>query len=835
MGARGFCTMVMKPPPFQAREAIRRFFDSLAAWLSSPGSLSTAGWSLRSGMQRMLRFGPVVLLIAAWNALKYFARLTGQCLALLGKCLVTLFWHWPRAAVLSISDAWARYQHRRYIRQILREEPEPKPRQAKPRRRVTSEPFPATLARKIASPALTLLTLSGAAGLFWWSYNQPSPIDEYPLSTTLAAPAERELVLLTASGVPFARRGGCSGAPVRKSELPQHFVDALLAMEDRRFYNHFGIDPTGVARAALANYEADRIVQGGSTITQQLAKISYLSGEKTMERKLEEVVAVLRLELNLTKDEILERYLSRAYFGEGCFGLRAAARHYFKQPVDELTLGQSVLLVALLKSPTAVTSAPEWLKERTELVLNAMVETGALSKPEAEAAKPATPVESRRKSTGDFYADWVASTVKLPNDGKMSPLPVRTAYDPKLQRAAEEAVATIMKRSGRARKTSQAALVAMRPNGQVVAMVGGVDYGQSQFNRATQALRQPGSSFKSFVYLAAVRAGGDPQMVVMDQPLQIGDWRPENYGKSYRGPVTLQQAFSSSINTVAVRLSEAVGRKEVIQAARDMGITSELHPEPSIALGTSEVTLLELTSAYSAFAAGAYPIMPWGVISTGEKGKKRALPPKGAGKWQLSQADTMRDFLSATVQHGTGRGARLGYPTFGKTGTSQNYRDAWFIGFAGNLVVGVWVGNDDNSPMAGVTGGNLPTMIWARFMRQARKLDSDFTTELPQQIAGFEARPNPARRQYAMHGRLQSLLVDERYIADSGGPDYRHRRPPMAFGYDERRFRRRFRRDYDREYERGYGRGYDGREERRFFERREDPGSVYRRVFGGAW
>jgi penicillin-binding protein 1A len=268
----------------------------------------------------------------------------------------------------------------------------------------------------------------------------------------------------------------------------------------------------------------------------------------------------------------------------------------------------------------------------------------------------------------------------------------------------------------------------------------------------------------------------------------------------------------------------------VIEAAHDMGITSKLGADPSIALGTSEVTLLELTSAYAAFAANAYPIKPWGVVSTGENGKTKSLPPKGAGKWQLPEAATMRELMQATVQYGTGQGARLGYPSFGKTGTSQNYRDAWFIGFAGNLVVGVWVGNDDNSPMARVTGGNLPTMIWAQFMNKAAKKDPNFSTHLPQQIAGFEARNNPARSQYAMHGDLQSLLVSERY-ADSGGAYYGYGRPPMAvgYGYEDRRFRSRFRqRQYEREE-------YDRRGNERYSDRREDSRRVFRRVFGGGW
>lgn len=647
----------------------------------------------------------------------------------------------------------------------------------------------------ILSPTLSLLAIASAAGLVAWSYTLPAPSETYPLSKTLEAPTQRELVIQTAAGKPFARRGGCLDAPVSRAEVPAHFIDALLAMEDRRFYMHPGFDPIGVARAAVANYNSGRIVQGGSTLTQQLAKISYLSGEKTFNRKLEEAVIVLRLELGLTKDQILERYLSRAYFGEGCYGLRSAARHYFKQPVSDLTLAQSAMLVAMLKSPTALARSAEQLHQRSRLVLQAMVEDGRLSADAMSGTEPAKRRDDRNKEIGAYYADWIADTIEVPEENTSPTLSVRTAFEPKLQRVAEQAVARILKRAGKWRKARQAALVAMRPDGRVVAMVGGTDYGSSQFNRATQAKRQPGSSFKAFVYLAALRAGGQPEMVVSDQPITIGDWSPENYGRNFRGPVSLRQAFSSSINTVAVRLSEAVGREQVADAARDLGISSKLHVDPSIALGTSEVTLLELTSAYAAFAANAYPVKPWGVVGAGSQSSGIGGMPDGAGQWRLTEAATMREFLSATVQQGTGRGARIWYPSFGKTGTSQNYRDAWFIGFAGNLVVGVWVGNDDNKPMARVTGGNLPTMIWSQFMLRAGKNDPEFSTRLPRRIAAFPAKRS-ASRTYANAGQLHSLLVGTygygggygtAYAGSYGGYGagyWRYgARPPMAFGY----------------------------------------------------
>ena len=612
------------------------------------------------------------------------------------------------------------------------------PRKPERRRRLRLES--ATL--NLLSMALTLAVPLSAGALFAGMHLFPSPSESYPLHKTQEVPTKRELILLTSTGRPFARRGGCFDAPVTLQDVPTHFVDALLAMEDRRFYSHFGIDPRGVLRAALFNYKAKRIVQGGSTITQQLAKISYLSSAKSYGRKLEEAVIALRLELSLSKDQILERYLSAAYFGKGCYGLRAAARHYFDRPVGKLTVAQSAHLVALLKSPTDLAGNLVALRERERLVLKAMVEDGRLSAEELDRIEPAERRPEKERPSGAYYADWIAETVKLPKDGDMTPLPVRTSFDPRLQRMAERAVADVMRRSSRGRRASQAALVAMRPDGRVVALVGGVDHKNSQFNRATQALRQPGSSFKSFVYLAALRAGATPDMLASDEPITIGEWSPENYSHRYRGIVTLQQAFSSSINTVAVRLSEAVGRADVVNAARELGIETPLRPGPSIALGTSEVTLLQLTSAYAAFAADAYPVKPWGIVGLGAGAKGVGRPPKGAGKWRLTAGASMRHFLSATVQHGTGRAARLPIPSYGKTGTSQNYRDAWFIGFAGNLVVGVWVGNDDNSPMRRVTGGNLPTLIWRGFMNEARRKDPGFKPRL-QRVAAFRrARAN---------------------------------------------------------------------------------------------
>jgi len=589
----------------------------------------------------------------------------------------------------------------------------------------------------------------------------PPPASLYPLEATLAPRVERQLILHADDGKIFARRGSCVDAPIRIKELPQHVIDAVLAMEDRRFYYHFGIDPQGILRAAFNNYQAERIVEGGSTITQQLAKVSYLTSEKTFDRKLKEALLVLRLEMLLSKDEILERYLSVAYFGEGCHGLRAAARHYFKKTVDSLTISEAALLVAYLRAPSRLARQHEAAWKRHELVLQAMVETGSL---DAEALKTIerAKIVDNSSTFGAYYADWIAQTVDKTHGDMSKPLQVRTSFNPTLQKLANGVVEHIMKRSAKGRRASQVALVAMRTDGRVLAMVGGRNYRDSQFNRAVQALRQPGSSFKMFVYLAALRAGAHPDMYASDEPITIGDWSPQNYGRNYRGAVSLRQAFTSSINTVAVRVSETIGRQDVITAARDLGITTPLTPTPSIALGASEVNLLELTSAYAANAANAYPVIPWGVVGLGE-GEGVGSPPRQSGQWRLMVGNEMRQLLAGTVDYGTARAARLPIRAYGKTGTSQDFRDAWFIGFAGNLVVGVWIGNDNNTSMRRVTGGSLPAQIWRKFMNDARSKDPQFKSRLPR-VAAFESRMR--RDRMSMKVAHSDFLVHPRGVFD---------------------------------------------------------------------
>ena len=553
-----------------------------------------------------------------------------------------------------------------------------------------------------------------------------------PVSRDLVLePTRPSLLLEAADGQAFASRGTLKGRPVTMDSLPPHLVHAVLAIEDRRFYDHPGLDLWGIVRALMANLRAGEVREGGSTITQQLAKVLFLPPERTLRRKLQELMIALWLEHNLTKDEILARYLNTVYFGAGAYGVEGAARRYFGTPVRDLDLSQAAMLAGLIRAPSALTPLrdPEAAAARAAQVLGAMVEAGSLDQARAAEARaaPAQLVVSPDRSAGyNYFADWAAQTA-----GRLiGPLPadftLRTTLDLKLQSLAERVVAEHLGGEGEAKPVSQAALLALAPDGAVLAMVGGRAYGESQFNRVTQARRQPGSLFKLFVYLAALKAGFHPESVLPDQPIEIDGWQPQNYDGRYLGRVSLRDAFAKSINTVAVRLSEAVGRDKVIAVARDLGVTAKLTPGPSLALGTSETTLLEMTAAYGALASGVEKLEPYGIRAIDGPGAGLGLrsPPgdRAPGQGRDWPREAMLELLTAAVETGTGRAARLDHPVAGKTGTSQDHRDAWFVGFTSGLVVGVWVGNDDNTPMKDVTGGRLPARIWHDFVLAAEGL-----------------------------------------------------------------------------------------------------------------
>jgi penicillin-binding protein 1A len=536
-----------------------------------------------------------------------------------------------------------------------------------------------------------------------------------PLSRSLRPVAPPSVTLLAEDGKPIARRGAVIDRMVDVKELPDHVSQAFVAIEDRRFYSHLGIDPQGIARAAWHNLRAGGVREGGSTITQQLSKVAFLDSDRTAARKLREMMIAFWLEAWLTKDEILSRYLSNVYFGDNVYGLRAASQHYFSKAPNRLTIGEAAMLAGLMKAPSRLAPSRNLsgARARQKLVVAAMRDAGFITARQAAQVSPARvrlrPV--RALPTGTYFADWAMPDARDRAGALYAEQEVSTTLDRRIQRAAERAV-------GRAALGgAQVALVAMRPDGRVVAMIGGRSYKASSFNRATQARRQPGSTFKLFVYLAALRAGLNPDDRVDDSPVTIDGWSPANSDRRYRGEISLREAFARSSNVAAVRLAERVGRDKVIRAARDLGVRSPLRPDPSLALGTSGMTLLELTSAYAAVAANAYPVTPHG-LPEAERGWFESLLGQQR-HFGRTQHQMLLDLLSSTVNQGTARSAALRDQVFGKTGTTQNNRDAIFIGFAGDLVTGVWIGNDDNSPLKGIAGGGLPARIWRDFMASA--------------------------------------------------------------------------------------------------------------------
>ena len=540
-----------------------------------------------------------------------------------------------------------------------------------------------------------------------------------PLSRALEPLQDPALLLVSEDGHAIARRGAIKEAPVDVTRLNPVTPAAFVAIEDRRFYRHWGIDPRGIARAMIMDVRGHGVRQGGSTITQQLAKTNFLSGDRTIKRKAQEVIIAFWLEAWLSKQEILSRYLSSVYFGDGVYGLRAAAHHYFNRDPEDLNLAQSAMLAGMVQAPSrlAPTHNLDGAQKRSELVLKAMADTGAISRSRAASVRLARPsVRGSNVPTGSYFADWVTPYAQQAQDPDFGEVKVGTTLDWTLQRIAERAVRG-------APAGAQAALVAMRPDGRVVAMVGGRSYRQSPFNRVTQARRQPGSAFKLFVYLAAFRAGWTPDSLIDDKRITIGDWSPENSDGIYRGKITLREAFARSSNAATVRLSEEVGRNNVIRAARDLGITTPLPDKPSLALGTAGVSLLELTSAYAAVAGGRYPVSARGLPEAADPEGLSALFHRDGALDPRRDRTPLLDLLYAAANDGTGRRAALSVPTFGKTGTTQDNRDALFVGFAGNLVVGVWVGRDDDGSLGKVSGGTVPAQIWHSFMTSALAAD----------------------------------------------------------------------------------------------------------------
>jgi 1A family penicillin-binding protein len=542
-------------------------------------------------------------------------------------------------------------------------------------------------------------------------------------------PTQSAVTIESAKGEPFATRGVFKGDRLTAQDLPPHLAQAIVAIEDRRFYQHWGVDIRGILRAGWRNSQAGGTREGGSTITQQLARLMFLSPERTFRRKTQEALLALWLEGQLTKEEILLRYLNTAYFGAGAYGVDAAARRYFGKRAGELSLAESAMLAGLVRAPSQLAPTRNFggAKERQETVLQAMVETQAISANEAEAARGQkvnlrTPPETPPGT--NYFVDMVAGDLRRILGSSSGDLTLRTTLDLELQRLAEGVIERRLEQEGAKKKVSQAALVALGKDGAVLALVGGRDYEASQFNRAVQAKRQAGSLFKLFVYLTALQRGYTPQSVVVDRPTQIGEWEPQNYSGGFRGSMSLRNAFAHSVNTIAVQLSDEVGIPAVIDTAKRMGVQSALPAVPSLALGSAEVTLMEMTRAFGSVAAGLQSIEPYAIRSIAGSSQQALYTKPNPGTEVSGQLGASRammlDLLQAVVNEGTGKAARIANVSVaGKTGTTQEYRDAWFIGFTPDIIVGVWVGNDDNTPTNRVTGGDLPANIWHDFVTRA--------------------------------------------------------------------------------------------------------------------
>ncbi|MEH6404360.1 MAG: PBP1A family penicillin-binding protein [Sneathiella sp.] len=532
------------------------------------------------------------------------------------------------------------------------------------------------------------------------------------------------MVLQTTSGAQFATYGDLYGTMLKPDAIPPSMKQALLATEDSHFYSHFGINPISLVRAMWRNYQAGRVVEGGSTITQQLAKNLFLTPDRNIQRKIREVLLAFWLEAKYSKDEILALYLNRMYFGSGTYGIDAAARKYFSKPAGKLTVVESAMLAGVLKAPSryAPTVNLKRSQQRSTVVLRRMQDVGYLTKAQADnlVKNPAQlrHAGSRFKNVR-YFSDWVVREVQSFMGRTEEDLVVVTTLDLKMQKVAERVLEKQLSKNSKKYKVGQAALLALSPTGQVKAMVGGRSYSKSPFNRATDARRQPGSVFKTIVYTAGFENGRDPDDVYLDGPININGWKPHNYTRRYSGAMTLRNAYAKSINTIAIKLSEDIGRQKVASMAGKLGLTGKMPAHPSISLGTNEVTLLEMTSAYAVIANGGRGVLPYGVLEIRNSRGKVLFKRKGSGLGRLISGKTvnnMRDIMTSTMISGTGRAANPGFAAAGKTGTTQDYRDAWFIGFTPNLVTGIWFGNDNGAPTKKVTGSNLPSYAWKDFM-----------------------------------------------------------------------------------------------------------------------
>jgi penicillin-binding protein 1A len=561
----------------------------------------------------------------------------------------------------------------------------------------------------------------GAVLVTYYSLDLPDLSKLFEVSHT------QSITVLDRDGTVIGQFGQLTDRNIAFEEIPQTFVDAVTSTEDRRFFSHFGIDMMGLMRAAYVNFRAGHIVQGGSTVTQQLVKVVLLKPERTLKRKIQEVILSFYLEKHFTKQQIFTMYANRVYLGAGNYGIESASRFYFDKDAKHLNLYESAMLAGLIQAPSrySPTNNPELTEWRTNQVLMNMYENEKLTSREVLSKKTGLnprAIQEKKKPLYPYFAHWIREQLPDYIGASQEDIIVKTTFDNHIQDIAEKSLTSVLEREGPTHKASQGAVVVLSKTGDILAMVGGVDAAKSEFNRATQALRQPGSAFKLFVYLAALEQGFSPQDMTVDAPISVGKYRPRNFNNKYEGEIPLDYAFAHSINTVAVRLAQQVGIRQVINVATRLGITSPITADLSSALGSSEVNLLELTSAYAHLANSGNAVWLHAISSVAATNGKVLYSRNPSGSHRVLSANVvgqMNEMLMKVVESGTGKRAQIDRPVAAKTGTSQNSRDAWFVGFTSNYVAGVWVGNDNNHPMKNVVGGGLPAQIWKEVMVQA--------------------------------------------------------------------------------------------------------------------
>ncbi|GAA0870329.1 penicillin-binding protein 1A [Brevundimonas basaltis] len=585
-------------------------------------------------------------------------------------------------------------------------------------------------------------------------------------STLYNIDRQPSITYLDRNGALIAVRGTQQAPPADLEALPDYVPAAFIAIEDRRFYHHPGFDPIGMSRAMAANMRAGRVVQGGSTLTQQLAKNLFLSPDQNVKRKVQELMLAVWLEMKFSKEEILALYLNRVYFGAGAYGIEAASQRYFDKGAKDLTVGEAALLAGLLKAPSRYSpvSESERAAARATVVLNEMVDAGVITSEQRTQAvtEPVRVSRTLASQHAQYFVDWLDKQIRELVGEPTEDMIVETTLDLTLQTSAERAVRRILERDG-SKGVEQAALVALDGEGRVRAMIGGASYTDSQFNRAVDARRQAGSAWKPFVYLTALESGYTPQTRVNDAPIRIGNWSPRNYSGSFAGEMTLANAVAQSTNTVAAGMADQIGRDNVARTARRLGISSRIGLEPAMALGAVEVSPLEMAQAYDAFANGGKRVQAYGI--------SRIRTPQGRVIYQRASREAgpvqaisnpflyyQNQMLRGVMTSGTGRSAAIpGRDTAGKTGTTSDYKDAWFVGYTGGFVTAVWVGKDDNSPMRGVTGGSSPAAIWKAFMQAALpRLNAPSIPDGPAMPEGWRP-PNPVE---SLIGQIGDLFGD---------------------------------------------------------------------------